>query len=139
MILDHLINSIQSINTGLRDAAAKAINKCVTARNWLIGYYIVNYEQNGEDKAVYGERILQTLAERLNDEGLSYRNLRLYRQFYLTFPEFETSVSHFVLSQHQFGNQWLPNYKTLKMNLIRFGIQWLPNLPMREAAESTTT
>lgn len=105
MILDHLINSIQSINTGLRNAAAKAINKCVTARNWLIGYYIVNYEQNGEDKAVYGERILQTLAERLNDEGLSYRNLRLYRQFYLTFPEFETSVSHFVLSQ---SSIWQP-------------------------------
>ena len=105
MILDHLVNSILSVNTALRNTAAKAINKCVTARNWLIGYYIVNYEQNGEDKAVYGERILQTLAERLNDEGLSYRNLRLYRQFYLTFPEFETSVSHFVLSQ---SSIWQP-------------------------------
>ena len=99
MILDHLINSIQSINTGLRDAAAKAINKCVTARNWLIGYYIVNYEQNGEDKAVYGERILQTLAERLNDEGLSYRNLMLFRRFYIAFPELGTSVSRFIISQ----------------------------------------
>ena len=99
MILDHLVNSILSVNTALRNTAAKAINKCVTARNWLIGYYIVNYEQNGEDKAEYGERILQSLAERLGDDGLSYRNLRLYRQFYLTFPELGTSIGHFVLSQ----------------------------------------
>ncbi len=103
MILDHLVNSILSVNTALRDTAAKAINKCVTARNWLIGYYIVNYEQNGEDKAEYGERILQSLAERLDDEGLSYRNLRLYRQFYLAFPELGTSISHFVLSQSSIG------------------------------------
>lgn len=103
MILDHLINSIQSINTGLRNTVAKAINKCVTARNWLIGYYIVNYEQNGEDRAEYGERILQSLAERLDDEGLSYRNLRLFRQFYLAFPELGTSISHFILSQSSIG------------------------------------
>ena len=121
MILDHLINSIQSINTGLRDTAAKAINKCVTARNWLIGYYIVNYEQNGEDRAVYGERILQTLAERLDDEGLSYRNLRLYRQFYLTFPELGTSVSHFVLSQSSILQPVVAKLQSNENELIRIG------------------
>ena len=111
MILDHLINSIQSINTGLRDAAAKAINKCVTARNWLIGYYIVNYEQNGEDRAEYGERILQSLAERLDDEGLSYRNLKLYRQFYLAFPELGVGVGQFLLSQSSIGQPVVAQFK----------------------------
>ena len=103
MILDHLVNSILSVNNSLRDTAAKAINKCVTARNWLIGYYIVHYEQNGEDRAVYGERILQSLAERLGDEGLSYRNLKLYRQFYLALPELEAIVGQFLLSQSSIG------------------------------------
>ena len=123
MILDHLINSIQSINTGLRDAAAKAINKCVTARNWLIGYYIVNYEQNGEDRAEYGERILQSLAERLDDEGLSYRNLKLYRQFYLAFPELGVGVGQFLLSQLSIGQPVVAQLQSNENELIRI---WQP-------------
>lgn len=123
MILDHLINSIQSINTGLRDAAAKAINKCVTARNWLIGYYIVNYEQNGEDRAEYGERILQSLAERLDDEGLSYRNLKLYRQFYLAFPELGVGVGQFLLSQSSIGQPVVAQLQSNENELIRI---WQP-------------
>ena len=123
MILDHLINSIQSINTGLRDTAAKAINKCVTARNWLIGYYIVNYEQNGEDRAEYGERILQSLAERLDDEGLSYRNLKLYRQFYLAFPELGVGVGQFLLSQSSIGQPVVAQLQSNENELIRI---WQP-------------
>ena len=116
MKIDNLVNSIMSINTALRDAAAKAINKCVTARNWLIGYYIVHYEQNGEDRAVYGERILQSLAERLNDEGLSYRNLKLYRQFYVAFPELGVWVSRFLVAQQSIRQPLVANYKAMKMN-----------------------
>lgn len=52
----------------------------------MIGYYIVNYEQNGSDRAKYGAKTLQKLAEMLNTRSLSYRNLRLYRQFFLEFP-----------------------------------------------------
>lgn len=103
MRLDNLAQNIQTINITLRDNAAKAINKCVTARNWLIGYYIVNYEQNGEDRAKYGEKILQSLADLLNDEGLSYRNLRLYRQFYQTFPELRGSVCNYISESNQKG------------------------------------
>lgn len=123
MILDHLINSIHSINTGLRNTAAKAINKCVTARNWLIGYYIVNYEQNGEDRAEYGERILQSLAERLDDEGLSYRNLKLYRQFYLAFPELGVGVGQFLLSQSSIGQPVVAQLQSNENELIRI---WQP-------------
>ncbi len=121
MILDHLVNSILSVNTALRNTAAKAINKCVTARNWLIGYYIVNYEQNGEDKAEYGERILQSLAERLGEEGLSYRNLKLYRQFYLAFPELGANVGQFLLSQSSIGQPVVAQLQSNENKLIRIG------------------
>ncbi len=121
MILDHLVNSILSVNTALRNTAAKAINKCVTARNWLIGYYIVNYEQNGEDKAEYGERILQSLAERLDDDGLSYRNLMLFRRFYLAFPELGTSVSCFILSQPTILQPPVAKLQNNENELIRIG------------------
>lgn len=123
MILDHLVNSILSVNTALRDTAAKAINKCVTARNWLIGYYIVNYEQNGEDRAEYGERILQSLAERLGDEGLSYRNLMLFRRFYLAFPELEICVSQFLLSQSSILQPMVAKLQSGENELIKI---WQP-------------
>lgn len=121
MILDHLVNSILSVNTALRESAAKAINKCVTARNWLIGYYIVHYEQNGEDRAEYGERILQSLAERLGDEGLSYRNLKLYRQFYLAFPELGAVVGQSLLSHSSIGQPLVAQLQSNENELIRIG------------------
>ena len=56
---------------------------------WDIGCIIVEHEQNGSDKAKYGKKVLETLAEKLTDEfgkGFDVRNLRNMRSFYLTFP-----------------------------------------------------
>ena len=78
-----LESSISNLNDVFEENTAKAINRNVTARNWLIGYYIVNYEQNGKDRAKYGEKTVRQLADRLNKKSLSYRNLMLYKQFYL--------------------------------------------------------
>ena len=69
-----LCNAITQIDEAFEENTAKAINKNVTARNWLTGFYIVHYEQNGNDRAKYGEKTLQRLAERLNKKSLSYRN-----------------------------------------------------------------
>ena len=103
MKLNVLANEIKAINESLQQSAAKAINKHVTARNWLIGYCIVNYEQHGEDRAAYGERTLQALAEKIGQDGLSYSNLKSYRQFYLAFPELSASVSGFLVSENRIG------------------------------------
>lgn len=98
-----LVNDIQSVSRSLQENAARAINQHVTARNWLIGYRIFHYEQHGEDRATYGKKILETLAERLRGEGFSYRNLNLYRQFYLTFPELLGEVKNFLLTNLPIG------------------------------------
>ena len=87
MNINSLISRIQFIDSGLKSETNKAINQLLTIRNWIIGYYIVVYEQGGENGAQYGEKLLQTLSEKLNRKGLSYRNLRLFRQFYFCFPE----------------------------------------------------
>lgn len=98
MTFQNLVSGINTVNECLRESAACAINQHVTARNWLIGYYIVNYEQNGNDRAKYGDRLLDSLAEQLNDVGLSGRNLKLFRQFYLSFPNLSTSIADFLVS-----------------------------------------
>lgn len=54
-------------------------------RNWLIGYYIVEFEQKGDDRAKYGDRLLQKLAvdfRKKSMKGLGESDLSRFRQFY---------------------------------------------------------
>ena len=51
----------------------KAVNQSLTVRNWLIGLYIVEFEQRGEDRAKYGERLLTDLSASDGVKGLSER------------------------------------------------------------------
>ena len=88
-----LVANIQETHATLQQSAIKAINKHLTIRNWLIGFYIVEFEQNGEDRAKYGEKLLQNLSLSLNQESLSYRNLKLFRQFYNTYSVIGQTVS----------------------------------------------
>ena len=53
---------------------------------WLTGYYIVEYEQHGADRAKYGEGLLKKLAARLNDEKFRLSSLKSYRQFFSCVP-----------------------------------------------------
>lgn len=88
-LFDHLAESIANAHKQLQFEAASAVNKLLTLRNWLIGYYIVEYEQNGEDRAEYGDGLMDRLALELADKGLkntSAPELRRYRKFYDTYP-----------------------------------------------------
>ena len=85
------------MNDAFQQSATSAINKHVTCRNWLNGYYIVHYEQNGSDRAKYGENLLQNLANRLKMKGFSYRDLRLYRQFFLTYKRIQPAIVDYIL------------------------------------------
>jgi hypothetical protein len=85
LIFENLVESIVSTNEHFRQSAIKAVNINHTVRNWLIGYYIAEYEQNGEDRAAYGDSLIDKLAHRISQKGLSSRNLNLYRQFYFSY------------------------------------------------------
>jgi predicted nuclease of restriction endonuclease-like (RecB) superfamily len=68
----------------------------LTVRNWLIGYYIVEYEQHGEDRAQYGEKLLNRLSEKLGRKGLDARRLREFRQVYLAYPQLAEEVDKYL-------------------------------------------
>ena len=87
MTFDKLANSIQIIQNGLQQQAAHAVNLALTARNWLMGYYIVEFEQHGEDRAEYGAKLLKRLEERLHTKGLTERRFREFRRLYLVYPQ----------------------------------------------------
>jgi DUF1016 N-terminal domain len=90
LTFDHLVDSIRQVHKQLVSQAGRAVNISLTLRNWVIGCYIREYEQNGADRARYGDRLLEALSERLTEtemKGIAPRSLRLYRQFYLTYPQ----------------------------------------------------
>lgn len=106
---ENLSETLLRLNRAFEEDTAKAINRNITARNWLIGYYIVNYEQNGKDRAEYGEKVIRKLADRLNKKSLSYRNLQLYKQFYLEFKVLENPIKDFVLNEFRTEENLIPN------------------------------
>ena len=129
-----LVKTISQTHYNLQKSATKAINQALTIRNWLVGYYIVEFEQKGEDRAVYGDRLLNKLAESLNQESMSYRNLNLFRQFYLTYPQISLAVS---AKLKQLGVNLSPNIIPITEKLLlpenqNFEILQTPSAELRD-------
>lgn len=91
-----LVKAITQVNTGMVTRAAVAVNQALVLRNWLIGAYIVEFEQHGADRAKYGARLLPTLAADLKEQGiqgLGAEVLRTSRLFFLSYPEISHTLS----------------------------------------------
>ena len=88
-----LVTTIQQTHSTLQQSALKAVNKHLTIRNWLVGFYIVEFEQKGEDRAKYGENLLSELAKSVKIKGLSETNLIINRQFYRIYPQIYQTLS----------------------------------------------
>ena len=80
------VSVLQTHQTAQSDAI-RAVNQMATLRNWLIGCYIVEYEQKGSDRAKYGERLLKRLEERVNTKGLNETLFLAARRFYSYYPQ----------------------------------------------------
>ena len=93
MNFELLVNTIQQTHNQLQQSAIKSVNKHLTIRNWLVGFYIVEFEQKGLDRAKYGEKLLEELANAVNVKGLAETNLKLSRQFYLIYPQIHQILS----------------------------------------------
>lgn len=82
------ISEIRNILAQARMKAYQSVNSVMVEAYWLIGKRIVEEEQNGKERAEYGEALLKNLSVALTKEfgkGFSSSNLRNFRQFYLTY------------------------------------------------------
>ncbi|MDR2169632.1 MAG: PDDEXK nuclease domain-containing protein [Planctomycetaceae bacterium] len=92
---EELVNNISHVHEVLQGFAAKSVNQFLTLRNWMFGYYIVEYEQNGEDRAKYGDNLIGAIASKLTLRGLkgfSISALKNHRTFYLLYPQISQSL-----------------------------------------------
>ena len=90
-----LVKAIDSASQQLLGRAAAVVNQSLVVRNWLVGAYIVEFEQHGKDRARYGAHLIETLAGDLkarNLNGLGISILDRSRRFYLLYPEFRAAI-----------------------------------------------
>lgn len=116
MKLDRLVQILSQTHSSLQQQASQAVNFSLVVRNWLFGYYIVEFEQQGEDRAQYGSRLLNKLSESLTLSGVpgcSTTNLKNCRIFYQAYPEIGQTLSDQLLDRlplqelsQKFGLSW---------------------------------
>ena len=99
-----LVSHIATLWDNARTKAIIAVNSELLDANWLTGQYIVEFEQGGNAKAKYGDKLLINLSKdltRLKGKGFSRSNLTYMRKLYLVFPKCET-LSHQLTWSHYF-------------------------------------
>jgi len=98
---ESLVTEILQIHNQAQSFATKAVNVSLTLRNWIIGHRIVEYEQKGQDRAAYGEKLLPALAASLSAAGLKrvdVRELRRFRLLYCVYPQIRETASPELLA-----------------------------------------
>ena len=94
---DSLVEFCRKTHESTQDRAVRAVDTSLVVRNWLFGWYIVEYEQKGTDRAqIYGRRLIDRLSKSLKDcglRGVSPTNLRKFREFYAAYPEIQQTPS----------------------------------------------
>jgi hypothetical protein len=91
-----LVDAIRRVHEECAAAVNRTVNTTLTLRNWVIGFYIVEYEMRGADRAKYGEGVITALADALVIRGIprcDRRELYRYRLFHLTYPQIVEALS----------------------------------------------
>lgn len=89
---DELTKIIRDTHDAAQTTVVKAINRMQTMRNWLYGYYIIEFEQHGKDRAEYGTQLLKRLEERVNRKGLTETLFKNSRKFYRLYPQMVENI-----------------------------------------------
>ncbi len=84
-----LLIALRELLQSSRRVMQQSVNSTMVLTYWQVGQLIVEDEQQGEKRAIYGKQILKVLATTLSTEfgkGFDLTNLRKMRQFYIVFP-----------------------------------------------------
>lgn len=93
MNFDQLITSLRELDGSLKGHVARTANVGLTLRNWLVGAYIVEFEQNGEERAEYGASLIREVAQALQVKGLHPTNLELCRRLFIEYRDISQTLS----------------------------------------------
>lgn len=93
---DGLVGLFEQTQTALQTQAARSVDIALVVRNWLFGWYIVEFENGGAERIeLYGKALIKRLSEQLKKSGLkgmSRTNLRKFREFYLAYNKIQQAL-----------------------------------------------
>ncbi|MDR0868039.1 MAG: PDDEXK nuclease domain-containing protein [Planctomycetota bacterium] len=109
-----------------RNNAYRAVNTVMVETYWQIGKRIVEEEQNGNDRANYGDYLVTNLSRYLTDtfgKGFSEANIRNFRRFFQVFPDFGQFATRRVanLSSPEFVTHRVANLSSPELPTRRLG------------------
>lgn len=128
LIQNKLITDIRKIIEQGRKAAYTSVGSIMIETYWQIGKRIVEEEQRGEERAEYGEQLINKLSKQLTTDfgsGFSARYLRAFRKFYTVIPNFEIWKSRFP------NLQWTHIFRTLRVG-DETAIRWYLEMASQE-------
>ena len=100
----NIVSQIQSIIANAQEQAIRSVDTQPVLMYWQIGKVIFEEEQQGKDRAEYGEFLIKSIANALEPQygtGFSYRQLNSFRQFYRTFPIVNALRSQFSWTHYR--------------------------------------
>ncbi|HAJ28042.1 MAG TPA: hypothetical protein DCG53_12505 [Syntrophus sp. (in: bacteria)] len=96
MKFEQLLTLFQETHRELQKRAARSVDISLVIRNWLFGWYIVEFEQGGATRSeLYGKWLIERISEELTTRlgrGFSKRSLEQYRCFYDCYREIAQTV-----------------------------------------------
>lgn len=124
-----LVDVIAAMFGRMAGRVAALVNQALLFRNWLVGVYLVEFEQSGADRAKYGDRLLATLASDLAARkvaGFSISALERCRRFYLAAPQLGTTIPSTLLTESpKPRNRDLPRPLTVDQIMKLSWSKWL--------------
>ena len=146
---DELVKAVKVTSEASQASALKAINRSLTMRNWLIGYYIVEFEQKGKERAQYGDNLLKRLEERVDSKGLTEQTFRFCRVFYSFYPQMGALFQTSNPTDNQIGatvsrelqlldNQSVGKYATVSREFISSPVDVISRLSFSHIRELLT-
>ena len=102
-VADDLYSQVRGVIAEARRYVHAAANTAMVKAYWLVGKMIVD-QQGGEERAAYGDKLIDSLASRLTAEfgsGFGRVNLFAMRKFYLAFPKVQTLCEQLSWSRYR--------------------------------------
>lgn len=108
MKIEQLLTLFHETHPELQTRAARSVDISLVIRNWLFGWYIMEFEQGGADRAkLYGKNLANRLSEELKGlglKGVSPASLKQCRSSYTAHGEIVQTLSD-QSSSHSIGWQ----------------------------------
>ena len=133
-----LVKAIASFHAESAGRAVVAVNQALVLRNWMIGACIVEYQQKGKDRAIYGTGLLARLSADLEGKevpGTSADMLERMRLLYLHYPQLASISAPAVRKSGEAGKSAPLVRKTTGCNPVPLGRESILNLSWTHLVE----